>query len=86
MIRIDGKSRKTVSRFVVKLAFTLAVAVVEGGPFLASATRWLTFSALLTMAIGIALRERITRSLNHWDEGIALTGLAMIFMILDGIA
>lgn len=83
MIQIDGESRKTIVRFGVKLAFALAVSTFTGGPFLTAAARWLTFSALVTMAVGIALRERVARALNHWDEVLALTGTSMIFMILD---
>jgi len=81
--RLDDVSRKTIARFILKIAFGIFFATMSKGSFLLAASEWFSLYALLTAIVGIFVRERIAnRSFNHWDEALWLTALALILKIL----
>ena len=81
--RLDDISRKTIARFSLKLCFAIFFAAVGNGPFLLVASVWLSIYALLTIMVGVFVRERISkRSFNHWDEALWLTASALVLKAL----
>jgi hypothetical protein len=76
--RLDDISRKTLTRFSLKLCFGIFFAAVGKGPFLLVASVWFSIYAFLTIIVGVLLRERmLKRSFNHWDEALWLTACAL---------
>jgi len=81
--RLDDISRKTIARFSVKLCFGIFFATMSRGPFLPAASLWLSLYALLTIAVGMLVHDRISkRSFNHWDEALWLTASALVLKAL----
>jgi hypothetical protein len=81
--RLDDISRKTIGRFFLKLCFGILFATIGKQPFLLAVSMWLSLYALLTVLIGVVVRERISKhSFNRWDEALWLTASALILKAL----
>ena len=81
--RLDGRSRKPVARFGMKLVFALIFAAVSKRAFLLVASYWLSFYGTVTAIVGMIVKDRLTEhSFNHWDEVLWLTAASLALLVL----
>jgi hypothetical protein len=83
--RLDDHSRRTVGRFVLKLAMSALLAAYSKPDYVLAMTTWVGLYAVLTSAFALILKERFVReAFNHWDEALWLTFVALSLTVLRG--